>query len=320
MIWEKAKASIPTEARGSGLFNAEPVPTGTGETREYSEIELEEYAKVKPQGDQAARARVQQGYSKVMRVKRFSMDIGITVEMRKYNKYSEVVRRLTNLGTLIPNRMELDLSHRITFGTATAYTNMDSDSIDITVGDTLALFSTAHTVRGSSTTYRNRLANNPQFSRGALEGMERLVTEETINQFGQKQVMPFDVIWHTDDPTTENAIREFLMSTSSVEQANSGVMNVFKGKYRVVKLSRVATDKDGAVDSTKRKYWGLASTMNSQAHLGIWEEPFLKSPASSGSNAEDFATENWNYGVAGAYGIAIVSAPWIKFSSGDGTA
>jgi glycine/D-amino acid oxidase-like deaminating enzyme len=47
--------------------------------------------------------------------------------------------------------MELDLSHRFTFMTATAYTNNNGTSVDVTVGDTLALASTAHTVRGSST-------------------------------------------------------------------------------------------------------------------------------------------------------------------------
>ena len=111
--------------------------------------------------------------------------------------------------------MELDLSHRITFGTATSYVDMDGVTVDLTVGDGLSLFNAAHTVRGSATTYRNILSGNPAFSKSSLEGMEKLVVEETINQFGEKMAMPFDIIFSTDDPNTVNTIRTELNSTSS---------------------------------------------------------------------------------------------------------
>lgn len=319
VIFEKERASLPLEARSSGLFRVEQIPQGTGNTREYTEIDVEEYASYKGQGDQASRARVQQGYTKVMTSKRIAKDIGITYEMRTQNKYPEVVRRLTNLAQLAVNRLELDLQHRITFATATSYLDMDGVTVDTTVGDTLALASTAHTLRGSSTTYRNRLAGNPQVSKGALEGMEQLVVEQTYNHLGQKVVVPFDILWSTDDPNTVNTILEYLKSVASPDYANSGVVNVLQGKYRHIRLSRVATDKDGAVDNTKRKYWGLASSMKSTAHLGVWEEPHLKVPSDLNAG-EEFSTDDWNYGVRAGYGIAIVEGSWFKFSSGDGTA
>lgn len=321
IAWAKVRDAVPAAARSSGLFNVSPIPLGTGETREFSEIDRELYAKRKGQGEQAVRARVLQGYSKTMTVKRVSLDIGITVEWRKFGKYPEVKSALTSLGALVPNRMELDLQHRIGFGTETSYTNMDGETVDTALGDTYQLFYTSHTIKTAATTYRNRLANNPVFSRGALEGMELLAAENSINQYGQKVAAPLDTLWTTDDPTTVNAVREFLNSTASTEAgANAGVQNVYRGKYRLVILPLVATDKDGLVDTTKRKYWGLASTQNTQAHLGIWEEAFLKAPAASGSNAEDFSTENWEYGTAGSYGMCIVSGAWIFGSSGDATA
>lgn len=320
IFWAKMRDSVPAIARTSGLFDVSAIPLGTGETRDFNEVDKELYAREKGQGEQASRMRVQQGYSKTMRVRRKSLDVGITVEWRKYGKYPQVKAALTSLGTLVPNRQELDLQHRVTFMTATSYTDMDGISVDITLGDTLALLSTAHTVRGASTTYRNRLANNPQFSRGALEGMELLVAENSINQFGQKIAQPMDIIWTTDDPNTCNAVRELLTSTSAPDALNSGVTAVYKGKYRHIVLPLVATDKDGLVDTTKRKYWGLASSVNTQAHLGIWEEAYLKSPAAEGKNAEDFSTENWEYGTAGAYGICIVAGYWFFGSTGDGTA
>jgi hypothetical protein len=149
--------------------------------------------------------------------------------------------------------------------------------------------------------------------------MERLCVEETYNQFGEKMTIPFDILFTTDDPNTVNTAREYLSSTSDVGGANSGVTNVYKSKYRHVILPRLATDANGAPDSTKRYYWGIASSEYSTLYLGVWEEPHLKMPADLNSG-EDFATDDWNFGGRAGYGICTVSAAWMKLSKGDGSA
>lgn len=328
VMFEKKKDSLKSAVRESGLFRVEAVPQNSGNIRQLTEIDQNEYARFKGESDQAQRARVQQGYTKNVQVARFAADVGISYEMRTQNKYQEVVRRLESLASQAYNKLDLDLSHRLTFMTATSYTDMDGRTVDTTVGDTLALASTAHTLKGSGSTYRNRLANNPQVSKGALEGMEQLIVENTYNQFGEKVALPFDVIFSTDDPNTVNTIREYLRSAAGPDFANSGVANVYQGKYRHVVLPRIATDANGAVDTTKRKYWGLASTTGSTAHLLVWEEPHLKTPAPIGSgstsfnstNGEEFSTDDWNFGVRGGWGIGILSGVWIKVSTGDGVA
>ena len=319
IMFLKGFDAVSPDARNSGMFKILSIPDHQGNTKEFTEIDLEEYARVKPEGDQAVRARVQQGYSKTATLKRIAMDIGITYEMRRYNKYDEVVSRLKNLGGLPAKRMELDLQHRLTFAASTSYTSMEGETVDTAVGDTLALASTAHTVRGSATTFRNRLANNPVFSKGSVEGMEQMIIENSINQFGEKMVIDYDIIWSTDDPNTVNTIREFLRSTSAPEAANAGVVNVYQSKYKHVILKKVATTAVGAVDSTKAKYWGLASSANSQAYLAVNEEPKLKTTSANGS-AEDFSTEDWNFGATAGYFICIPGARWFTFSSGDATA
>lgn len=311
--------AVPQVMRSSGLFKVQSIPQNSGDTREFSEIDLEEYAEIKGQGDQAARARVQQGYNKIARAYRIAKDIGITYEMRTQNKYPDVVAQLTNLGEMAAKRMDLDMSHRITFGTATTYTNKEGNTVDISIGDTRALFDTAHTLRGSTTTYRNILANNPLLSRSSLEGMEKLCVEQTLNQFGEKKSTTFDILFTTDDPNTVNMARELLRSTSSTVQSNPSVVNPYNGKYQHKILPRVATDANGFVDSTKATYWGLASSMMSSAYLGVLEEPHLKSPA-AGNNGEEFSTDDWNFGVRAGYFVTVVGATWIKFSKGDGTA
>lgn len=320
ILWARGYMSVPQAARGSGLFKEVAIPNLTGNTRTFSEIDLEEYASKKSESDQSARARIQQGYSKTGTLYRVAKDIGISYEMRSYGKYNEMTEKLVNLGKLAPNRLDLDLTHRLTFGTATSYTDMDGDSVDISIGDTLALFSTSHTLRGSSTTFRNRLANNPQFSPGALESMETMRKQNTYNQFGEKMVMRDDIIWHADDPNTNRAVAETLRSSSNNTQSNPGVINTFSGKYRDVILPRLDTTAVGANDSTKSKYWGTASSEMSTAYLGMNEEAHLKAPTGNGTNAEEFSTDDWNFGVRAGWMIVVVSAGWIGFSSGDGAA
>lgn len=319
ILFLKGLDSVPMAARNSGIFRVDNIPDHMGNTKEYSEIDLEEYAKIKSEGDQAVRARVQQGYSKVGTLYRVALDIGITYEMRSYNKYIDVIARLQNLGQLAAKRIELDLSHRLTFATATSYTSMEGLTIDTTCGDTLALASTAHTVRGSATTFRNRLANNPLFSKGAIEGMEQMIIENSINQFGEKVYIPYDIIWTTEDSNTVNTVKEFLKSTASPDALNGGVVNVYQGKYKHVILPRVATTATGANDSTKAKYWGIASSSNSQAFLAVNEEPHLKMTSTNGANTE-FSTEDWNMGSAAGYFIVAPGARFITFSTGDATA
>src|SRR3990167_2979593 len=306
VIFTKATELMGTPMKSSGLFKVEDIPNNTGETRDWQEVDLNLYARFKGQGNQASRARVVLGYNRLVTAVRFASDIGITYEMRRFNKYPEVVGRLTSLAQQPINKLELDLSHRLGFGTATTYTDMDGRVVDISVGDALALLSTAHTLTGSATTYRNRLAGNPILSKGALEGMERLVTEETLNNLAEKVTIPFDVLWTTDDPNTVNTALEYLNSVAAPDFANSGVTNVYKAKYRHVKLPLVPTTAAGLPDNTKRRYWGIASTQYSDAHLGIWEAPHLKTPSDLNAG-EEFSTDDWNYGVRSGYGIGIVT-------------
>jgi hypothetical protein len=316
VIWEKGRNSVPQVMRNSGFYNVSSIPQNTGNTRDFSEIDLEEYASTKGESAQSERAKIQQGYTKSMSMKRVSKDIGISVEMRTQNKYPEVIKKLTNLGALVTNRMDLDLAHRISYCTATSYTDKDGNSISIDMGDDLALASTVHKVRGSSTTYRNILANNPRLSKGALQAMRRLTVEETINQFGEKMTMSHDVLWTTDEPEDIDMAQEILKSTTNRDQANAGVINVDQARFRHIIFARVATTANGAVNSDKKNYWGIYSSANSQAHLGIWEEAHMKSPDGS----KDFSTEDWDFGSVGGFGIAIVSAAWCKFSKGNGDA
>jgi len=321
VIWLKGAESVKNHMIDSGLVKRVDIPENSGNTREFSEVDTNEYLSYKGEEDQAARGQIQQGYSRTMTAYRIGENVGISWEMRKHNKYPEVINALLNAGQKGWNRIDLDLSHRLTFGTATSYTDIDGRTVSTVTGasSTQQLFDTNHPLAGSSTTYRNRLANNPRLSKGALEGMERLVVEQTYNHLGEVKSMPFDILWTTGDPNTVNTAREYLMSTANPDAAHSGVKNVYAGKYKHAILPRVATTAAGAADTDKRYYWGLASSTLSNFYLGIWESPHMIAPTEE-SNAEDVQTDSWDFRNRAEIGIAIVTGQWIKFSSGDGTA
>lgn len=309
---------LPQEMRRSGLVVEEAMPHHTGEFKRFAErIQRNQYASVRDEGDISKKAKVQYGYEKDMQVYTVSLEVSITKRMRTAGKNQDILDQITSLAEVCPNTIDLDLSHRLTFAFASNYVSRDGVTVDCTVGDGNPLIYNAHTLTGSATTYSNQITSNPVFSKAALENAENLFVTGTFNNLWEKMAMKPDVIVTTDDPNTVNQVRELLKSTASIaDYKNEGVINVYKEKYRHVVLPRLATTPNGAVDSSKAKYWFLASTKDSDFYLCMLEAPYLKTP-SDGNNGEEFSSENWNYLTAATYWMAIVTGRWIKGSKGD---
>jgi hypothetical protein len=242
-------------------------------------------------------------------VKRIGIESEITFEMRRYNKKQEVMAAITSLPYFCPQRVELDLTHRLTFASATSYVDMDGNTVDLTVGDGLALASPVHALKFSTITYSNRLTGDPLFSKGAVELAELLTTTDILSNFGEKRVMDFNTIVTGNNPTVCNAVSQFLRSTSDNTQNNSGVINVNLNKYRHVILPQLATTATGAIDSTKKNYWFLAAIgagmRGWQAWYVEWEAQNLI-PSTAG-NGTDVHKDIWYYNVRQSYQIGIVS-------------
>lgn len=315
IMWLDNVDNIDRSAYNSGIFNVMPIAENTGDSRRFSEINREQYARRKAEGDQAERLKIQQGYTKDMTSYRVAMDVGVTYEDRTKNKYPEVLAKLTDMVELPFNSMELDLSMRISNATATSYVDVDGETIDLTTGDTFQWAYTAHTVKGSSATYRNQLANNPRLSKGALVAMLRMAKENAIDQFGKKIVgINYDVLWTTDDEEDLVIAAEYLQSLGAPDFNNSNVKNVFRYKFRHVVLPRVALDSTGVVDTTKRHYWGLCSTKFTTAYIGVWESPHVIP-----MYVIPDGTDNYQTGVRAGYGIVVVSGRGFTLSLGDGS-
>jgi len=316
ILFEKGAGEVKNYMMDSGIVNTMYIDENSGNTRKFTGMDTNQYLTYKGESEQAARATFQQDYTKTMTAYRVAENFSISYEMRTQNKYPEVVSKITNAGKKGGNTMDLDLSHRITFAASTSYTDRDGRTIATTTGDGYALAYTAHTLNGSSTTFRNILANNPQLSKGALEAMERMINENTYTPLGEKATVEYDILFVNNDPVLVNTAREYLNSTADVDGAHSGITNVYQNKYRLVVLPRIATTAAGANDTTKRAYWGLASSQMKPIYLGIWEAPHSE-PANANGNSEDVQTDDWEFRVRAGYGICTPSPLGITLSKGD---
>lgn len=312
--------SLEQTMRKAPFIIEETMPKNTGLFKRYAErLTRSEYASNRPEGDAAQQALIQYGYEKDLEVRTVAMAISITETMRVAGKDQDILDQVTALQNAIPNAIDLDLSHRITFFDSTTYVDRDGRTVDVTVGDGLALGSASHTLTGSSTTYSTLITGNPQFSKGALETAEKSYIENTYDNLGIKMTLKPDVILTTDDPNTINQVRELMNATADVTTSNAGTFNVYKNRYSHVVAPRIATSVVGGVDSTKAKYWALVCSKASDFHLTILQEPTLSTPM-DGNNGEDIATGNWNYVARGMYGICVVTPKAFRISKGDGSA
>ena len=306
------------ETRAMDLFIKDVVPKGYGNTKLHQEIDVGTFGNIKREGADAQKKRVGLGYTKTVTAKRIAAEVDITWEMREYRRDAEVISTFTDLYHFCPQRMELDATHILTFAASTSYTDMDGETVTVSGGDSLAPVYATHTLAFSDDTYTNVIANNPQFSQGALEIGEKVFSTQILNNFGQKRVLRASHLYCADNPVVERAMRQVMQSTADVDTNNSGIINTFKGKYQIVVLPYLASSADGSYDSTKENYWGLIAATGSiknraQIYMTVFEEPNLKTPA-TGNNGEDFHNDNWSFGVRSSYTVDVVCAKGLASS------
>lgn len=310
--WITIQEDHPKNAKQ--LFITEPVGSGQGSSKRYNEIDIEKYADFKGEGSNSRKAKVGVGYQKDMTARTFSKEIDITLEMRNDNRYTEAGNLITSLGEFCENRMDLDLTHRLSFATSSSYTDKNGETVDTTVGDDNPLLYSAHTLVFSSSTYRNRVSGDPVFSQGAFEAAKLLAATQILTNFGEKKTLNFNTIVTGDDPSTVRAVKQLLNSMADTTAAQSGIMNVYKGVMSHIILPDLATTAAGAYDSTKRRWWFIvAAGMGArgwQAYLGTWISPQFKYPT-EGNNGEDIHNYNWTYSTYCRYGICIPTGKGI---------
>lgn len=304
--WTFMQNTLPRKAKS--LFNPENIGAGNGSTKLIEEFDGETFAAYKPEGTNSQKAFVGAGYSKTMTARTFSKEIEITLEMRNDNRYAKVGQLIKDLTGFCDNRQDIDLTHRLTFATSTSYVDMNGETVDLTMGDGLALLSTVHTLAFSATTYNNRVTGDPAFSQGAYEAGLLIGTTQTYNNFGEQRHLNWNTIATGSDPGTVRTVQQLLNSMADIDAVQAGIVNVYKNNKRHIELPFYASTAAGAYDSTKRRWWSLIAVgMDGwQAYVGDWISPTLKTPA-PGNNGEDIHNYNWTYSAYCRYGVVVVS-------------
>lgn len=308
-VHKMGESLVQDLAAAKSLFIVENVPSHTGSQRIYDEYDTETYAKYKAEGADASKVKAIKGWSKTCVMRRYAAEIDITWEMRNVGKDQDIVRRMTSLATYCPQRMALDLTHRFTFATSTSYTDMDGETIDVSGGSTTAtaLVDSTQDLTGSTSTYSTVITGTPNFSKGAFQVAKERANTQIVSNFNERRIMNFNTVVTGDDPATVDDVMVLQKSKTDPTQNNQGVVNTYAGGFRHVILPRLATDALGAYNSAKAKWWFYVAAGEWQGHVGIWETPNLKTPA-TGNNGEDIHNDNWTFGTRGAYGICHVVA------------
>lgn len=279
--------------------------------KRMDEEDMSQYAHDKAQGQDAERLAFGTGYYKEIQAFRIGAQLNISYEMRvaPRMKLGQAIDRFVES---VPNRMELDKQHNLTFINATSYVNMDGRTVDVTGGDGLAGASATHPLSHSTTVWSNIVPTNPGLSVTALEAAEKLAVTDILDNYGLPVYMPFThLIVSKQDPNTERVAREILRSTTLITQANPGVINTFQQKYELMVLSRIATDAIGRTDASKSKWWFLAALGNRsnrfQAYHIIWEAPHMNPAPAGSNNGIDPYNDDYTYGARARYGFGVVS-------------
>lgn len=299
------------------LFISRNVGETAPTTDMIREQDMSQYAHDKPQGVDAQRLEFGEGYYKEIFAYRIGAQLNISYEMRVANRF-EIGQAMARFNSSVPNRMELDRQHRLTFANATSYINMDGRTVDTTAGDGLALGSATHPLAFTTITWSNIVPANPQLSVTSLESAQKLAVTDILDNYGLPVEMPFThLAVNKQDPQTVRVAREIMKSTTNITQANPGVINTFEQMYEVLVLSRVATDAMGRPNSAKYKWWSLLalSGMNRfQAYEYVWEAPHMNPMAQGSNNGVDPYNDDYTFGSRGRYSHAVVSARGAIFS------
>jgi hypothetical protein len=174
--------NFPKVMRNSGVVINDPLMEKQGLYKRYAErVHMTSFASRRGEGDSTKLMKTQYGYEKDMTVYTRAGQIEITKLMRLAGKDRQIQDKINELTTVVPNGIELDLAHRLTFAWSTSYVDRDGLTVDTTVGDGLALISASHTLTGSATTYSNQVPSNPAFSKTALTAAEKLKIENTYD-------------------------------------------------------------------------------------------------------------------------------------------
>lgn len=324
-IQDLAQKSFLTEIAKPGsdvrrLFHLKEADWSTNVKRIH-EFDRERYAEEKVEGQKSAQRGVAQGYYKDIKRKTISITRLVSGEQFKALTEHDLANFAMNVAKDVRDKIELDMLNFLGYSTvATSFIDNGGFPIDTTVGDGYAVFHTAHTLKNSVTTYSNILTGAPSLSTSSLADAEDHFTYNVMDNYGKRiQMKPNTVITSEKAVMVHRVARIFGSdapeSIEGTANANSGVKNTFKNRYKHLALP-FDVNSLGDTDATKSFYWFLA------ALGGAPEESFAAyyvrwmSPMAAPTEVDQDA---WvlSQTARASYGIGAVSGKGILVSKAN---
>lgn len=253
-----------------------------------------------------------EGDSKNFTQYEYHVGVKISSKLMKWNKLGQVKQLVANAANAISRRKEFDVTKLLERGFATTYIHVVDGSavVNLTGGDSLAMFASNHSTVRSSTAQANVVydgtTTNMDLAEDALEAAETYVAPRITDE--SDQVIAMDLTDLFVGRSNLWQAQRLLKSTGRIGTPNNDV-NLVKGRYNLHTLHYM--------DVAYGAYWFLqdASLNKQAAFMALYEG----SPLTKDGPYVDFDTKtvkfSWSFENAAGHNN------WQSFigSQGDNT-
>lgn len=284
--------------------------------KQIQEIDRERFAEQKTEGAPGAKRGAAQGYSKQIFRKTISVTRDVTGEEYQALMDYKLSQYVMKTASDIIDKVQLDMANFLGYSAQalTTYTDNGGYPIDLTTGDSLSAFNTAHTLKNSTTTYSNILTGAPSLSSGALETAEDYFAYNVYDNYGQRMSLRPNTIITSRKAIMVNRVSRIMKSDSPEEisgtmNSNAGVINTYKNKYQhlVVEFDVNAFN---ITNSALSYYWFLAALGGTEENSLQWYYISWMSPFVAPAEIDQV---KWllSYTARSLYGMGAVSSRGI---------
>lgn len=262
------------------------------------------------EGAQLPIASSVEGDSVTATQRRFGGRIGVTKDMRMFERYDQMQELVRSAVDYAFDRIDQSQADLLTNGfTSTSYTDIYGFSQSNVTPDGVVLFSASHSNNQNATTATNLIANsagtaNPALSRDAIV-TARATGMKHKDPNGANRPITLDTLIV---PATLEDLAERTVYSSGVQGTPNVDLNPLKGKVSNIKVwSRLDTRGDGTDTSA---YWFLCDSRNVKKSL---KSPFAQKPM-MGEATQVHDSLNWEYPIDSYYTI-FAGQPYNVFGS-----
>lgn len=308
--WSNARNEFPSVRNQLAA-----VANVTDKTSEHTGMSGVNTARRRDEGDDAWKGTLKQEYTTTFTQAEIALQMDVTKQMRMFDKYDEIMKRMRTAGKGAERRMEMDVAAYLSYAWSSSYSNVDGETVATTTPDGNSLIDPTHDANGSSTTFSNELATtHDPISVDTLEALEELGNSFIDEADGRLVPVQFDTIICGRHAPTKHTIKRILGSEKLAETADND-KNTFSGSYKMLEVPFIDMNMSTeARDSDKARYVFLAN-------LGDMDTKGLRLEQSQGVRFESpeqvFESSTWQFMTTALYDHGLTRAAWIVGTKGD---